>query len=178
MLLGKEVYDNYYFENHFYMFKYDGLIRKLLLDYKFNEKSYLFRTFIQIFEKYYKKEYLQLDFYDIIIPVPMSKKRMKLRGYNQSELFAKKVSEITNIKLNKKALIKLKNNTAQSLLDKNSRLQNVQNMYKINEKENIKDKKILLIDDIFTTGSTVNECSKILKQAGACKIDVFTLAKD
>lgn len=177
LILGKDNYEEYFFENHFYMFKYDGLIRKLLLDYKFDEKSYLYKTFIQIFEKYYKKGYIQFDLYDIIVPVPISKHRLKLRGYNQSALFAKKMAKILNIKIDKNILIKTKNNIAQSLLDKSQRERNVENMYKVFEK-NVQNKKILLIDDIFTTGATVNECSKVLMQAGAIKVDVFTIAKD
>jgi ComF family protein len=177
LILGKDEYENCFFEKHFYMFKYDSLIRKLLLDYKFNEKPYLYQTFIQIFENYYKKGYLQFDFYDIIVPVPISKKRLKLRGYNQSELFDKKMAKILNVKLDNNVLKKAKHNIAQSLLDKNAREKNVQNMYKV-VSENVRNKNILLIDDIFTTGATVNECSKILKQAGACKIDIFTIAKD
>lgn len=60
----------------------------------------------------------------------------------------------------------------------NGREKNVKNVYKIKNQDRIINKKILLVDDIYTTGATLNECSKILKQAGAEKIDVFTIAKD
>ena len=73
---GKDKYLDKYFENHYYIFKYDNLIRNLILDYKFNEKPYLFRSFSEFINKY-QKSYLQLEIYDIIIPVPLSKKRKK-----------------------------------------------------------------------------------------------------
>lgn len=159
------------------MFKYDGLIRNLILKYKFNEKPYLYRSFIKFFE-IYQKEYAQFDFYDIIVPVPISKKRLKTRGYNQSYLIAKEISKILNIKLENDILSKQKDNIAQSTLNKSEREENVKCVYKLVNENKVKNKKILLIDDIYTTGSTVNECSKILTNAGAKKIDIFTIAKD
>lgn len=176
-VFGKDIYDDKYYTNHFYIFKYDGDIRKLLLNYKFREKPYLYRSLIKFLKKY-QKTYLQFDFYDIIIPVPISKNRIKTRGYNQSELIAKELSNTLNIKSENKVLIKIKNNLQQSLLDKDSRTQNVQNVYKVTNYDKIFDKKILLIDDIYTTGSTLNECAKMLKKAGSKKIDIFTIAKD
>lgn len=130
--------------------------------------------------------------YEIIIPVPISKKRYKERGYNQSELIAKElVKEITNSKLQKHkkeitkkiqynniSLLKTKNIIEQSKLNKNERIKNIQGVYELRNKEILYNKKILLVDDIFTTGSTVNECSKILSDAKPKKIGVLTIAKD
>jgi ComF family protein len=176
-VFGIDEYQDKYFDKHYYIFRYDSFIRKIILDYKFNEKPFLYKSFINFFNKYQKK-YLQIDFYDIIVPVPISKKRLKQRGYNQSYLIAKEISEILNIKIEKDILVKKENNIQQSTLNKEEREKNVQDVYEIKNKESIKDKKILLIDDIFTTGATVNECSKLLKSAGAEKIDIFTIAKD
>ena len=80
-VFGQDYYEDKNFENHFYLFKYEGIIREKLLDYKFNEKPYLFRTFLNFFI-FYEKNYFHFDFYDIIIPVPISKKRINNRGYN------------------------------------------------------------------------------------------------
>ena len=75
-------------------------------------------------------------------------------------------------------LIKTKNIIEQNKLNKEERAENVKNVYKITKNKEIIDKNILLIDDIFTTGATLNECSKMLKQAGTKKVDVLTIAKD
>lgn len=174
---GTDQYEDKYFEKHFYTFKYDGMVRNLLLNYKFNERPYLCKSFVNFLNKY-QKMYLQIDFYDIIIPVPISKKRLKTRGYNQSLLIAKGLAKALNIKLLPNIFIKQKDNKPQSELNKISREQNVKDAYKLINKDKIINKKILLIDDIYTTGSTVNECSKILKQDGAEKVDIYTLAKD
>ena len=96
-VLKKDKYENKYFATHFYIFRYGGIIRNLILNYKFNEKPYLYKSFVNFFNKYQKK-LLQIDFYDIIIPVPISKERKKTRGYNQSLLIAKELEKNFNIK--------------------------------------------------------------------------------
>lgn len=114
---GQDQYQDKYFETHFYLFSYEQMIRNLILDYKFNEKTYLYHSLITFFQKYQKK-YLQFEFYDIIIPVPISQKRKKERGYNQSLLLAKEIAKEWNSKLETKALKKVQNNIAQSKLDR------------------------------------------------------------
>ena len=168
----------YFFENHLYIFKYEGIIRKLILNYKFNEKSFLYKTFVNFLlknEKFFKI----LKSYDTIIPVPVSSKRMNERGYNQSELIADDiVKQITECECITDCLIKNKNIIEQSKLNKEQRQKNIQGVYILKNKEKLINKKILLIDDIYTTGSTANECCKILQEAKPKKIDVFTIAKD
>ena len=174
---GKDIYVDKYFEIHYYIFKYDEVVRKLILNYKFREKAYLYRSFMQFFSNNYIDK-IDFENYDIIMPVPISKTRMKNRGYNQSLLIAKEISILKDIKLKEKILIKQKNNNVQSNLNKEERLENVKNVYKIQNEKIIENKKILVVDDIFTTGSTVNECARILKEFGAKKIDILTIAKD
>lgn len=170
-------FNEIYFEKHCYIFKYQD-IRNLILDYKFNDKSYLYEIFSKNIIKNEKICGI-LKKYDIIIPVPIHKIRKNERGYNQSELIAKKIAEnIENLKYENQVVKKEIHNNMQSKLDKSSRNQNVKNVYKVVNTQKIKNKRIILFDDIFTTGSTVNEISKILKQNGAKQILVLTIAKD
>ena len=173
---GEEIQDKY-FNELMYIFKYEGQIRKLILDYKFNEKSYLYLTFVNFLLKN-KKIFENIKNYDTIIPVPISKKRKKTRGYNQSLLIARKIAEQTDLELMNNCLVKTKNIIEQSKLNKEDRIQNIQGVYELKNKQLIENKNILLIDDIYTTGSTVNECSKILKQGNPKKIGILVLAKD
>lgn len=167
-----------YFRKHIYIFLYKDKIRKLILDYKFNDKSYLYKLFSKIIIKN-KKICGILKKYDIIIPVPIHKKRKKQRGYNQSELIAKEISSnIQNIEYQNNIIQKVKNTLPQSYLNKLQRKTNVQNVYKLINKEKINNKKIIIFDDIYTTGSTVNAISKILKENGAKEIIILTIAKD
>ncbi len=176
-IVNEEFQKNKYFENLLYIFKYEGLIRKILIDYKFNEKSYIYVSFVKFIINN-KKMVEKLKSYDTIIPVPISKKRMKERGYNQSTLIAKELSKKIKIDLEINCIIKVKNVKEQSKLNKEQREKNIQNVYELKNKQKIINKKILLIDDIYTTGSTVNECSKILGQGKPAQIDVLVVARD
>ncbi len=166
-----------YFKELITMFKYEGIIRKIILDYKFNEKSYTYLTFTKFILKN-KNVFEKIKSYDTIIPVPISKKRYKERGYNQSYLIAKEIAKNTDLEILNNCLIKTKNIIEQSKLNKEERKINIQGVYEIKNSALIKNKKILLIDDIYTTGSTVNECSKILNKEETNKIGVLTIAKD
>ncbi len=165
------------FEELLAIFKYENISRNEIIRYKFNEKSYLYKTFVNFLIKN-KNICKKIKSYDTIVPVPISKKRNKERGYNQSYLLAKEISEKLGIEINNSCLYKYKNTIEQSKLNKQEREKNAQNVYKLKNKEILKDKKILLLDDIYTTGNTVNECSRILMEANPKKIGVIVLAKD
>ena len=178
--VGENRYDNKYFSTHMYLFKYEGIIRNKIISYKFNDKPYLYKTFCEIFVKN-KKVCEFLKKYDIIISVPMYKKKKNQRGYNQSELIAKEIAKKTeNIEYRNDILLKIKNTARQSSLNKEQRKENIKNAYliKSSNKEYILNKNILIFDDIYTTGSTANECAKMLKEAGAKDVGILTIARD
>ena len=169
--------DKKYFDEHLYIFLYQGIIRRIILKYKFQEEAYLYKTFVNFLlknENFFEK----IEKYDTIVPVPISKKRLKKRGYNQSELIAKEIAYNSDLKLETACLLKVKNIIEQSKLNKEERMKNIQGVYKLTNMEKLYKKEILLVDDIYTTGSTVNECAKVLREANPRKIGVFTLAKD
>ncbi len=153
------------------------MIRKTILNYKFNDKPYIYKTIVNFLLKN-EKLFEILKSYDTIIPVPISTKRYKERGYNQSYLIAKEIAKKLQMQCNNNSLVKTKNIIEQSKLNKEDRQENIQGAYKLHNKKTLQNKKILLIDDIYTTGSTVKECSKVLMQAKPEKIGVFTIAKD
>lgn len=171
---------NYYNKNLsklYYLFKYDGIIREKIIDYKFNNKSYLYKTFAEILVRNDTvKEMLNCS--DIILSVPIHKKRKLERGYNQCELITKEISEIMKIETDNKIIVKQINNKVQSTLNKLERLENVKNVYKIVNNEKIINKKVIIFDDIYTTGSTVNEISGILREVGVKSVSIITIAKD
>ncbi len=172
-----DTYTNKSFEEHLYIFKYEGKIRQLIINYKFKEKAYLNELFAKIILKN-EKICRKIKKYGIIIPVPIHKKRKNERGYNQSELIARKLAKSLKLELVTDSLIKQKNTLPQSTLSKKQRIENTKQVYKIQNRQKIENKKIILLDDIYTTGATTEECSKILKQNGAKQILVLTIAKD
>ena len=164
-----------YFEKRIYLARYDGEFRNNILSYKFSDKPYIYKTFAKLILKNEKIRNI-LKSYDIIGAVPIHKKRKNERGYNQSELIAREIAKSIPELQYKKILKKIKNNQRQSELKKEERQENVKNVYEIQNRQIIENKKIVLFDDIYTTGSTVNECSRVLKENGAKEVLVLTLA--
>ena len=160
-----------------YLFKYEGIIKQKIILYKFYDKSYLYKFFADIINNNNKiNNYIQR--YDYIIPIPLHKYRYNERGYNQTYLILKEINKKRHIKILNDVLIKNKNIKPQSSLNKIERANNIKNAYVIKNIEKIQNKKILLFDDVFTTGNTTNECSRLLKENGATKVGVLTIAKD
>lgn len=155
---------------------YENLLRKLLLKFKFNDSAYLANIFVELLYKdiAFKEK---IEEYDCVIPVPMYYRNKNIRGYNQTELLAEKISELLKIEYLNNVLIKRFQNQRQSELGEKNRIENVKNVYFLKDEELIKQKNILLIDDIYTTGSTIRECIKTLKKADIKNIDVLVIAK-
>lgn len=176
-------YEDKYFSEHFWIYEYKNEIRERIIDYKFNGKSYIYRTFVELILKN-ESAVNYIKSFDIIIPVPIHKKRYKKRGYNQSELLTKAICRNFNsVQYRDKTITKIKNIPPQSSLDKQGRANNVLNAYAIRTKrlETLKQmagSRILLVDDVYTTGSTLNECAKTLSKSVNAYICTFTIARD
>lgn len=161
------------------LYSYEGEIRTLMIQYKFNDKSYLDKFFAELIIKN-KKVYKFIQNYDIITPVPVHKKRKQERGYNQSELIIKqavKKLKIKGISIKRNALIKTVNNKPQSTKNVMERKQNVKNVFEVANINEIAGKRVLIFDDIYTTGNTIKECRKELIKAGAKKVGALTVAR-
>lgn len=113
----------------------------------------------------------------ILMPVPLERKRLKRRGFNQAEEIAKHLSEFLGLEVLNNILIKIKDTPPQAELLKSQRKENIKGAFLLKNKEAIKDKKILLVDDVYTTGSTMAECAKILKESGAQKVIGIVVAR-
>ena len=160
-----------------YFFKYEDCVRKLILEFKFFNKFYLGKVFSKIILKN-EKICGKLKFYDIIIPVPMHKIKKLERGYNQTEILAEDLAKNLGILYDKNILLKAVNNVKQSSLSEQERYKNVKNVFKVKNSDKIRNKKIILIDDICTTSATLEECSRVLKESGAKSITALVIAKD
>ena len=114
----------------------------------------------------------------ILVPVPLDKKKLKIRGYNQSEKLAKELSKILQVPVFSDILIKTKSTKPQMELSKKEREINLENAFAIKNPENFSGKKIFLVDDVYTTGSTMQECAKVLKQAGAKNVWGIVIARE
>jgi ComF family protein len=158
-------------------FIYDGVIKESIYNFKYYNKPYYFRFFGSLIVRYMNKtNYLDFDY---IISVPLHNSKMKSRGYNQSELIAKYIANKLNIPY-VNALKRIKKTIKQSSQSKINRTKNLENSFEINKSSKnhvIKNSSVLLVDDVYTTGSTANECSRVLLNFGVSKIYVITIAR-
>ena len=113
---------------------------------------------------------------DFLVPVPLHRKRLRERGFNQALLLAKELSRRTEIPYQGRMLQKRKATPPQVQLNGGEREKGIKGAFHITDREGVEGKTILLIDDVYTTGATVNECSKVLIRGGAKRVDVLTLA--
>lgn len=144
-------------------YPYEKEVKEALIKFKFHEEAWrgeaLGKTLLPLVERHY----------DFILPVPLHKKRLSERGYNQSYLLSKAVSEATGIPLDNKCLIRQKATTPQSTLSRKERVLNVKKAFRLNFPEKLKGKDLLLVDDIITTGATLFACAKLLIEEGEAR---------
>ena len=156
-------------DNILCVFEYSGIVKHSLIKYKFYNKGSYYKTYADMIFERINNTYTKNKF-DMVISVPLHRKRKAIRGYNQAYLISKALSMRLNIP-EKSNLIKRKYNTKpQSLLSGKERQKNIKNAFDLKDSSKISGKHILIIDDIMTTGSTLNELGKLLKNKGAVKV--------
>ncbi len=114
---------------------------------------------------------------DMIMPVPLHAKRLRQRGFNQALLLAHRMSERHGLPLVYDNLIRQRSTRPQVELKGDERIKNVKGAFTLRQPGKVEEKNIILVDDVFTTGATMNECAQVLKQAGATHVTAFTLAR-
>jgi len=154
---------------------YDGPLREAIHRWKYEEKNYLTTFFGEKMAEGFH-HYWDPTFFDLLIPVPLYPQRLRERGFNQALLLVKELSQRTGIPYQSGLLQKERATIPQIDLNGTEREKGVKGSFHVERKEDVEGKKILLVDDVYTTGATVNECSKVLLKAETDRVDVLTLA--
>lgn len=162
-----------FFDRAYSPYLFEGHIRKVIHRLKYGGEMHFVPNFAKEMIKYIEAKG---ETFDIVTYVPMDKESQKERGYNQSYLLAKAFCDILAKDILKTLLIKKRKTAKQEELNFKSRLDNLKGVFESENKEDIKGKKVLLIDDVLTTGATTSFCAKALKKAGAVSVAVLTLA--
>jgi ComF family protein len=153
-------------------------VKELIHQFKFNGVREIGETFgAELAEKLSRSG---ADFEEnfIIIPIPLHKKSMRRRGFNQSEILARTISEKLSVPLLTGVLVKTKTTPHQTeTKNRHERLENLVGAFEITDKEEVSGKNIILVDDIITTGATLTECAKVLKRSGAKNIYGVAIAR-
>ena len=155
-------------------FLYDGVISKAVKDLKYFGKKY----FAEYLSNFLYDVYVSEGFNDdVVVPAPISPKSLKARGFNQTELLCKSFAD-NGLVVNNTCLIKNIETKNQASLNFKDRQTNLVGAFKVVDKIAVKNKNVLLIDDIYTTGATASEISEALKKGGAKRVDVITLCHE
>lgn len=153
---------------------YGGVLKELILKFKYKDNFTAGDILTEILEEYIIKNFNYREY--IITYIPLSKKAEKVRGFNQCEYIAKKIARDLSIEAFE-ILIKAKETKEQKKLKKDERFENIKDAFQIKEGIKIKNQKIILIDDVTTTGATLREAYKVLKKFNFKDIKLLTLAK-
>ena len=181
-LVNKEA--KQHFHRAFAAFRYDKPIVEMLLQLKYNAVGdvavalapYMAAVLITTPSRL-RRATPSKEGEPILVPVPLCKKRLKKRGYNQSELLAKEIGEILNYPVLSDVLIRTRDTTPQKKMTVKEREENLRGAFSILDASKIIGSRVILVDDVFTSGSTANECAKVLKAAGAKQVDAIVAAR-
>lgn len=151
----------------------DELLKELIHIYKYEKVAGLADLLTKLLSQTIKNEGIR---FNIVFYVPLTRKREAWRGFNQSELMAARVAKEFEVDLGR--LKKIKETKTQVGLTKKERTKNIKGVFKLVEPKNLAGKRVLLLDDVATTGATLNECARVLKKAGARAVYGAVLAKE
>lgn len=155
------------------VFRMDGLLRSVVHSYKYRGHPELIRAMGELAARVFLRDPVDVDF---IVPTPLHWTRRIQRGFNQSELLAERISLATGIPV-LHALKRTRATKRQARLKRNQRLRNLSGAFSLNDSTNVKKRAILLVDDVMTTGMTLEKETKVLLRAGASAVYVLVLAR-
>lgn len=158
----------------FFIYESNSVVRSLIHELKYKNNEYIGKWIIDHYEYLWDDKFFS-DI-DLIIPVPLHYKRKLERGYNQVDLFCIYISNKTGVKYEEKAIKKVKNTTSQTTKSREERLNSMNEVFKVIEPSKIKDKHLLLVDDVLTTGATLEALGNTAIECGASKISILTVA--
>lgn len=165
----------YYFKQIWVAAPYRGIMKECIQLLKYKRKLILLEQLSRIMIEFAQKNIPRANI-DGLVAVPLHYARLKEREFNQSQLLASRLARHFNLPLLNNTLKRTRPTPSQANLSKQERFASLKDAFALKEKEEIKRKNILLVDDVFTTGATVNECAQVLIKSSAKEVSVFTLA--
>jgi len=166
---------SYAFEKGYSVFEYEN-VKESIHRFKYEGIKDIGKAFSHLMVRFVEYSNMDINNIDVIMPVPLYKEKLRKRGFNQSELLALGIGEAFGIEVDKTSLLRIHETRPQSLLDVSERKKNVKGAFKVMDEKAVFNKTVLLVDDIFTSGATLNECSEVLLRGGVSSVQVFALS--
>jgi competence protein ComFC len=153
-----------------------GVIRFVILQFKYNRQLHLRHPVAEWLQEAMNDARLRDRTFDLIIPVPLHRARLRERGFNQAEMLGKILAQRMNVRLSR-ALERIRYTTTQTAFDRTDRMENLRGAFRLRRRIDVRGLRLLLVDDILTTGSTLSECARVLREAGAQSVYAVTAAR-
>ena len=165
-----------YFDAAVAAYRGRGVVRQIIHDFKYGRQAHLRHIVARWLCEALDDERLRGRQFDLIVPVPLHPTRQRERGFNQADLLAKLLSARISIPC-KPVLERIRYTTTQTALDRTERMENLHNAFRLRKNTDVRGLQVLLIDDVLTTGSTLSECARVLKRAGAISVHAAMAAR-
>ena len=156
---------------------YEGVMKKAIHLLKYERKEGIFLEIERILPTFIEQTFLSFSQLDEIIPIPLHRKKLKQRGFNQAYLLARFLSRFLEVKLTHSSLLRVKETQSQTKLSKQERAANVKGAFRVKDGSSFEGKTILLVDDVCTTGATLREAARLLRTFETREIFAFALAR-
>jgi competence protein ComFC len=153
-----------------------GLVRKLVHEFKYAKQRHLRYPVAEWLRETLSDPRLRGRHFDVIVPVPLHPARERERGFNQAALLAELLAESVDAPA-RPVLERIRYTTTQTAYDRAERMENLRDAFRLRKNRDVRDLRVLLIDDVLTTGSTLSECARVLKAAGASSVHAATAAR-
>ncbi|MEP7015711.1 MAG: ComF family protein [Verrucomicrobiota bacterium] len=153
-----------------------GIVRHVIHEFKYSHQMHLRHIVARWLGEALNDVRLRGRHFDVLVPVPLHPARKRERGFNQAALLAKLLSARMSIQ-SRPLLERVRYTTTQTAFDRAERMENLHNAFRLRENMNVRGLHVLLIDDVLTTGSTLSECARVLKEAGAVSVHAVTAAR-
>lgn len=165
-----------YFETAVAAYRSRGIVRRVIHDFKYNRQIHLRHVVARWLADALDDVRLRGRRFDRLVPVPLHPARRRERGFNQADLLAELLSRRTSIPL-QPVLQRIRYTKTQTAFDRAERMENLRNAFRLRKNATVQGYRVLLIDDVLTTGSTLSECARVLKVAGAVSVHAATAAR-
>jgi competence protein ComFC len=165
-----------YFDTAVAAYRGRGIVRDVIHQFKYNRQIHLRHLVLRWLRAALDDERLRAYEFDVMVPVPLHPARQRERGFNQATVLAELLS--AQISIPSRPLLKrIRYTTTQTALDRTERMENLHNAFRLRKNADVRGLRVLLIDDVLTTGSTLSECARVLKRAGAKSVHAVTAAR-
>jgi ComF family protein len=155
---------------------YEGQLKECIHLFKYEGRVEMAKALGSFMDEFARRELREWEI-DAVVPVPLHRAKRRVRGFNQALLLAREIGRHMDVDVRGGVLRRVRRGESQSTLKRAERMKNIRGVFSLVNRDAVRGLRLLLVDDVFTTGATAEECVKVLLEGGAKRVDVFTAAR-